>query len=156
MDKNELNKSTLSKACNIPYTTIDGWYKKGYEGLKLSTLRKLANFFGTTLDFWANDNSQFTELSTDKRLFIDEKDEIELLHGYRLINKSTKAFIKGMIKGFVISEKITNNKGKAITIPEVANLTDEIINSFDELKPKYQQAIVELIEQLLVEQEQDK
>lgn len=29
MEKNHLNKNTLSKACNIPYTTIDGWYKKG-------------------------------------------------------------------------------------------------------------------------------
>lgn len=54
MKKNNLNKSTLSKACNIPYTTIDGWYKKGYEGLKLTTLRKLADYFGTSLDFWAN------------------------------------------------------------------------------------------------------
>lgn len=52
MNKNNLNKSTLSKACGIPYTTIDGWYKKGYEGLKLTTLNKLSDYFGTTLDFW--------------------------------------------------------------------------------------------------------
>lgn len=57
MEKNHLNKSTLSKACNIPYTTIDGWYKKGYEGLKLTTLRKLAEFFGTSLDYWASEDS---------------------------------------------------------------------------------------------------
>ena len=55
MKQNNLNKSRLSKACDIPYTTIDGWYKKGYEGLKLSTLRKLARYFGTTLDFWAGE-----------------------------------------------------------------------------------------------------
>lgn len=58
MEKNHLNKSTLSKACNIPYTTIDGWYKKGYEGLKLTTLRKLAEFFGTTLDYWASEEDE--------------------------------------------------------------------------------------------------
>lgn len=58
MEKNHLNKSTLSKACNIPYTTIDGWYKKGYEGLKLTTLRKLADFFGTSLDYWAAENNE--------------------------------------------------------------------------------------------------
>lgn len=57
MEKNHLNKSTLSKACNIPYTTIDGWYKKGYEGLKLTTLRKLAEYFGTSLDYWASENN---------------------------------------------------------------------------------------------------
>ena len=55
MEKNHVNKSTLSKACNIPYTTIDGWYKKGYEGLKLTTLRKLAEYFGTSLDYWASE-----------------------------------------------------------------------------------------------------
>lgn len=55
MKKNNLNKSSLSKACDIPYTTIDGWYKKGYEGLKLPTVRKLANYFGTGLDYWADD-----------------------------------------------------------------------------------------------------
>ena len=60
MKKNNLNKSTLSKACNIPYTTIDGWYKKGYEGLKLTTLRKLADFFGTSLDYWAMDDNEIT------------------------------------------------------------------------------------------------
>ncbi len=56
MEKNHLNKNTLSKACNIPYTTIDGWYKKGYEGLKLTTLRKLAEYFGTSLDYWASED----------------------------------------------------------------------------------------------------
>ena len=57
MEENHLNKSTLSKACGIPYTTIDGWYKKGYEGLKLTSLRKLSGFFGVPLDFWANDDT---------------------------------------------------------------------------------------------------
>ncbi|MCI8414119.1 MAG: helix-turn-helix transcriptional regulator [Ruminiclostridium sp.] len=53
MEKNHLNKSTLAKASGIPYTTIDGWYKRGYGGLQLTSLRKLAEYFDTTLDFWA-------------------------------------------------------------------------------------------------------
>ena len=57
MEENHLNKNTLSKACNIPYTTIDGWYKKGYEGLKLTSLKKLSGFFAVPLDFWANDDT---------------------------------------------------------------------------------------------------
>ena len=69
MEKNHLNKSTLSKVCNIPYTTIDGWYKKGYEGLKLTTLRKLAEYFGTSLDYWASENNDSTaQISRDKSL----------------------------------------------------------------------------------------
>lgn len=52
MDEHGLNKHTLSKACGIPYTTIDGWYKKGYEGLKVTTLKKLTQYFGKTLEYW--------------------------------------------------------------------------------------------------------
>lgn len=47
-----LNRSTLSKACGIPYTTIDGWYKRGYEGLKVSTLKKVSDFFDVSMEYW--------------------------------------------------------------------------------------------------------
>lgn len=53
MEKNHLNRSTLAKVSGIPYTTIDGWYKRGYDGVRLASLRRLAEYFGTTLDFWA-------------------------------------------------------------------------------------------------------
>jgi len=56
MKKHNLNKSTLSKACNIPYTTIDGWYKRGFEGVKLPTLKKLSDYFNVSLDYWADDD----------------------------------------------------------------------------------------------------
>ena len=55
MEEKHLNKNSLSKACGIPYTTIDGWYKKGVSDLKLSTLRKLTNYFGLSLDYWLKD-----------------------------------------------------------------------------------------------------
>lgn len=56
MKEHNLNKSTLSKACNIPYTTVDGWYKRGYEGLKLPTLKKLSDYFNISIDYWADDS----------------------------------------------------------------------------------------------------
>ena len=56
MKDSNLNKNSLSKLSGIPYTTIDGWFKKGYESMQLSTLKKLSKFFETSLDFWANDN----------------------------------------------------------------------------------------------------
>lgn len=90
MAKNNLNKNTLSKACDIPYTTIDGWYKKGYEGLKLTTLRKLSNYFGTTLDFWASD-APF-ELS-------NISDEIkQLIQQYSSLDDRDQKLIKYILK----------------------------------------------------------
>lgn len=156
MDKNSLNKSTLSKACDIPYTTIDGWYKKGYEGLKLTTLRKLASFFGTSLDFWANDNPQLITIPSDGHLFVGEKEEVELLRDYRILNALTKTYVKGIVKGFAISERIANRKGETLSFPTVDNPVEEITKSLDELGPEYQQAVLELAEQLVAEQEHNK
>ena len=57
MGKSGLTKYSLSKASGIPYTTVDGWYKKKCEGPKLNTLRKLAKYFETSIDFWVDDGS---------------------------------------------------------------------------------------------------
>lgn len=54
MRKNGIrNKSELSKQSGIPYTTIDGIYKKGSDNIKLSTLKKLAACLYCSLDFLA-------------------------------------------------------------------------------------------------------
>lgn len=54
MKKNGIrNKSELSKQSGIPYTTIDGIYKKGSDNIKLSTLKKLAACLHCSLDFLA-------------------------------------------------------------------------------------------------------
>lgn len=87
MNENNLNKSTLSKACEIPYTTIDGWYKKGYEGLKLTTLRKLANYFGTSLDFWALEDIDVKE----SNYFSDK--EKKLISDFRELNSQGQDYI---------------------------------------------------------------
>ena len=52
MERYGLNKRSLSRKSEIPYTTIDNWYKRGDENLTLPTLRKLALYFNTTLDYW--------------------------------------------------------------------------------------------------------
>ena len=81
MDKRGLNKNTLSKDCNIPYTTIDGWYKKGYEGLKLTTLKKLSGYFGVTLDFLAYDDLPVERKSV---LYQEAKSKLETMNDDQL------------------------------------------------------------------------
>lgn len=100
MERDKLNKSTLSKSCNIPYTTIDGWYKKGYEGLKLTTLRKLAVFFGTSLDFWASDQP-FDNVDID-----DEAKQLS--KQYRMLNDKDRVLVKNMINS--LAEKIEGQR----------------------------------------------
>ena len=46
-----LNRNKLSIMSGVPYTTIDGFYKKGYENAKISTLKKIAKALGCSLDY---------------------------------------------------------------------------------------------------------
>lgn len=51
MEERKINKNVLSKESGIPYTTIDGFYKKGYQNAKLTTIKKLCDYFDVTLDY---------------------------------------------------------------------------------------------------------
>lgn len=56
MGKRGLNKNRLSQLSGVPYTTIDGFYKKGYENTKISTIRKIADALDVSLDYLVDDN----------------------------------------------------------------------------------------------------
>ncbi len=55
MKEQNINKAELSRASGVPYTTIDGFYKKGSDNAKLSTLKRLCAYFNCTLDYLADD-----------------------------------------------------------------------------------------------------
>ena len=52
--EHKINNRKLSIGSGIPYSTIDGFYKVGYDNIKLSTLLKLANYFNVSLDYLIN------------------------------------------------------------------------------------------------------
>lgn len=57
MRKNGIkNKAELSKVSGIPYTTVDGFYKRGTDNIKLSTLLKLSECLHCSLDYLADDS----------------------------------------------------------------------------------------------------
>lgn len=64
---NGLNKHTFALQSGIPYTTIDGWYKKGWEKMQLSSLKKMSAFFKVSLEFWEDE----VELAGLDNEFID-------------------------------------------------------------------------------------
>ena len=94
-DKN-LNKNTLSKNCDIPYTTIVGWYKRGYEELKLPTLKKLSNYFNVSLDYWADDNITKPIPQKNTNIILD-KEELQLITCYRNLDTKIQSIIKQLI-----------------------------------------------------------
>lgn len=56
MEERNLSKADLSKGADIPYTTIDGWFKKGCENVRFPTLKKLASFFDVSMEYLINDD----------------------------------------------------------------------------------------------------
>ena len=56
MKERNINKAELARESGVPYTTIDGFYKKGTENAKLSTLKKICSYFNCSLDFLADDS----------------------------------------------------------------------------------------------------
>lgn len=81
---NDLNKKKLSEKSGIPYTTIDGLYKKGYSGVRLSTFKRLCEFFCVTMDYLGRD--EITEIeyyNPNKKDIKLTKDEEFLVSCYR-------------------------------------------------------------------------
>lgn len=96
MEKYGLNKNSMSVNSGIPYTTIDGWYKKGYDGLKLSTFKKLASYFNTTLDFWIKDD--VSDPNYGKTYGFEVKPpEMEHIKKYRLLDPLGKEAVNSVL-----------------------------------------------------------
>lgn len=52
MKINGLNRHSLAIQSGIPYTTIDGWYKRGWEKMHITSLKNLSKYFNVSLEFW--------------------------------------------------------------------------------------------------------
>ena len=91
------NKRQLSELSGIPYSTIAGFYTKGYDKMKLSTLKSLANFFNVSIDYLGRDEivdpnygkSILKPASTDY-----SPDEQKLIDNYRTLNDQGKEHIR--------------------------------------------------------------
>ena len=82
----------------IPYSTITGFYAKGYDKMKLSTLKTLARFFGVSTDYLGRD--EITD--PNYGLTVPEApalapDEYQLLDDYRTFNDEGKEKIRDYI-----------------------------------------------------------
>lgn len=97
MERFSLNKRTLSQNSGIPYTTIDGWYKKGYEGMKIPTLRALSDYFNTVLEYWVLDD--VTDPNYWKANgFVVNTEEMEHVQKYRLLDGYGKEAVDSILE----------------------------------------------------------
>ncbi|MDD6189249.1 MAG: LexA family transcriptional regulator [Clostridiales bacterium] len=81
MEERGINKRELSLGSGIPYTTIDGWFKKGGDNVHLGTLLRLAEYFNVSLDSLAGTDGGMTpaeQLMLGRWRRLDE-------HGQRMV-----------------------------------------------------------------------
>lgn len=95
MNERGLNRKTLSEACGIPYTTIIGFYSKGYEGARMSTIKTLSHYFGVSTDYMIRDeitdpNYGLSPLSSSDL----SEDETQLVEDYRNLNDQGQEYIR--------------------------------------------------------------
>lgn len=52
MEQNgDANNSVLAKRSGIPYTTIDGLFKRGWEKAQITTIQRICDYYGVSLDY---------------------------------------------------------------------------------------------------------
>ena len=112
MEQHGLNKNSLSRESGIPYTTIDGWYKKGYEAAKISSLKKLCAFFDVSLDYLVMD--EITDPKYGKKENLDlTGDEASLLLSIReLREQEYKTFCRLLSQAADLNQEIRELKMK--------------------------------------------
>ena len=103
MSEKGINKSVLAKESGVPYTTIDGFYKKGWDNVKLSTLLKLAAYFGVSVDTLVTGNEGGAAVVIQTVAAVEEGEKLtdkekKLLAVYRE-DKEKKALIDKVVKG---------------------------------------------------------
>lgn len=88
-ENNITSKAELSRISEIPYTTIDGLYKKGTDNIKLSTLKKLSKCLNCTLDcFVDSDDSQPNSISFNETEYTTQ--ELEEIRKFAAFIKSQR------------------------------------------------------------------
>jgi DNA-binding Xre family transcriptional regulator len=86
MKERNINKAELARESGVPYTTIDGFYKKGSENAKLSTLKKICAYFNCSLDYLADDNidnERYVTIAAHKDGENFTADELEKIEEYK-------------------------------------------------------------------------
>lgn len=92
------NRAELSEISGIPYSTITGFYAKGYDRMKLSTLKTLADCLGVTIDYLGRD--EITDpgygLAAPEAPGL-APDEQQLVEDYRAFNEEGKEKIRDYV-----------------------------------------------------------
>jgi transcriptional regulator with XRE-family HTH domain len=109
-----LNKAQFSRKSGIPYTTIDGFYKKGMDNIRFSTLRKIVDFFNISIAYFVEEEEMLVPLIIED-IIPQLRDDIDLQNFMvRFVTELTKEqqkSVMNMVEHFAYSTPHDENKG---------------------------------------------
>jgi len=94
MSQRGITRGGLSRDTGIPYTTIVGFYEKGYENIKLSNLKRLAAYFGVSIEYLCDDGADPSD-SVDSEMFARR---------YGSLSEKGRSIVDGVITGLLDME----------------------------------------------------
>ena len=102
------NNMQLSKASGVPYTTLDNFYRNGYENVKLSTLKKLSVCLDCTIEYLVNGDSTSDTPSAEamalaQRIDTLDKHAIDVIRAVIRVEEKRieeQTIARGYLKGF--------------------------------------------------------
>ena len=111
-----VNKRQLAIQSGVPYTTVIGFWDKGYENMKLSTLRRLAAYLQVSIDYLVRD--EVTEPSYGIGQVYDtiSAREKELINAYRKLNDAGQQQLANQAKIMVSMDAYAKRCGCIIRI----------------------------------------
>ena len=77
MAEKHINKPKLAELSGVPYTTIDGFYKKGYANAQISNIQKIARVFDTSVDYLFEEDEGREEISFEARMLAKSFDRLD-------------------------------------------------------------------------------
>ena len=97
MDEGSLKVADVAKGAGIPYTTVDGIFKKGYENIRQPTLKKLADFFNVSMEYLVTDEVTDREYGKHISPFELSLEEKELITKWRKLKRDDQLKIIGAV-----------------------------------------------------------
>jgi len=105
MKKRGINKAQLSRESGIPYTTIDGFYKRGMDNIRFSTLMKLIEYFDIPMDYFIEEEEAFGPLMLNDIIaqLRGDTDMQNFIIRYASITPEQQELVRNMVDQFLYS-----------------------------------------------------
>lgn len=97
MRERGLNKRQFSLSAEIPYSTVDNWFKVGCDKMQLSTFRALCDFFGVTMDSMAWDENEIV-YRKDLKVPDLSREERDVVEAYKRADEGMQRGVRLLLK----------------------------------------------------------